>query len=149
MDNGKYIILTDTLYDINFDYVETRMNISLGLLKPYNYYLVMISYYETGEFLLINKANGNMYYLTSWPDFSPDNKILISISSALGYDLMPTGIQIWSIDNKKMRLKANFGFDSFQIVDYVWVSENTIAFKTNDLYEKNKYGLLTIKMNNF
>lgn len=143
LDNGGYVIMVDTLVDT--DDPAIRTNKYLGLYKNINYYLVLVTYYESGTYYLINKSNGIKYQIIDYPIMSPNKKYLVTTSAYLNYDVMPTGIEMWVIKNDKLEQQFSISFENFQIEEAKWVSNDGLIVKIG-LEDGNKiYGKLLIK----
>jgi len=141
--NGGNVILTDSLKGT--DNPEIRENEYLGFLRDLNCYLVLIRYYESATYLLINKSNGIKYPIIDYPIISPNKKYFVSTSEYLHYDVMPTGIEMWMIS--KFRIKKLFSvlFENFQIEEAKWLNNNELIVKIGLENGNNVYGKLYIK----
>jgi hypothetical protein len=91
--------------------------------------LLKVLYYESGEYKLVNKRDGSETKLWGLPILSPDKKMLISYSNALGYDVMPNGIQFFKMENGKLNLVWECEIEDWT-PDYVnWVDNTSIIIK--------------------
>lgn len=97
LSNGKEV----SFKDITKHEAENKTYSFKGVLNN-RFYVVLGKYYDTGEYLLIDKFNGDVTSLWGEPNIAPDGMHLASFSSALGYDMMPNGIQMFRISNNKL-----------------------------------------------
>jgi hypothetical protein len=89
--NGKSKIFKNNL-DINDEtYISYKF---MGALVNIDYYLFEISYYEGGNYLLVNKKNGNEILLLSEPYFSIDSKYFACGATDCAYG---AGIEIYEV----------------------------------------------------
>ncbi|MBO9703615.1 MAG: hypothetical protein J7604_25650 [Sporocytophaga sp.] len=91
------------------------------ILSP-NKYVVEVSYWEGKDYLLINKANGNVDTIWSIPYISPDNKRILTISPQWGMEGVPNGVKIFL--NKESLI------EEYKIIQDMWVPRE-VAWKNN------------------
>jgi hypothetical protein len=124
----------------------------LGTIDLINQYVVSASYYETSEYILIEKKSGGEIKIWGEPLVSPNLKHLFSYSDALGYDVMPNGIQMWKYEGGKFVLDWELKPEDWKPRSVEWLNETTLLFvkvipkefsqKQNDI---NQYIKLQIK----
>jgi hypothetical protein len=92
-------------------------------------WLVEVSFYEGGEYELLDKENGVKTSLFSKPLFSPDNKYFICYSMDLeaGYD--PNGIQLFMVDKKKPKNIWTKEIGDWRPEEVRWKNDSIIYIK--------------------
>jgi hypothetical protein len=143
LDNGGNVVMIDTL--VGTDDPSIRTHEYLGIYKNINYYLVLVRYYESGEYYLINKSNGIKYKIICYPIISPDKKYFVSTSAYLNYDVMPTGIELWKIKSDTLEQQFLILFEHFEIEEANWVNNDGLIIKIGLEDGNNIYGKLQIK----
>ncbi len=122
---NKKVILKDSLS--NTDFVEQVTYEYIGFIKEVDLYIVSAQFYETGEILLINYKTGLKTKMWSIPKLSPDRKRLVAWSGILDYDLMPNGIQMWSIQKDgELKLEWEYTQNKWEPYDVKWTNNYTI-----------------------
>jgi hypothetical protein len=123
LKNGSDSILTNDTSDngdkhIRFTYLESCPNI--------DYWLIKITYYEGGEYMLLDKENGNKMYLWSKPIFSPDKKHFITNSCDLeaGYDA--NGFQLFEVKNKNIKECWSKAITDWGPSEIFWKNDSTL-----------------------
>jgi len=122
---NKKVILKDSLS--NTDFVEQVTYEYIGFIKEVDLYIVSAQFYETGEILLINYKTGLKTKMWSIPKLSPDRKHLVAWSGILDYDLMPNGIQMWSVQkNGELKLEWEYTQNEWEPYDVKWANNYSI-----------------------
>jgi hypothetical protein len=146
-ENGKSkkyrnIVSDDETENVTYTYY--------GLVKPINSYLILVNYYETGSYLLVNAKNGKEFKIWNKPLISPDKKRIITFADFLGYDEMPNGIQLLSVDNNyNIKQDWEYRTEEWKPIKLSWINDSSLLINyelsklSNDSNEKlDKYGIL-------
>ncbi len=122
---GEKLVLKDSL--AQSDNVDQVTYTYVGFIKEIRFYIIMAQYYETGEYLLINSNTGEQTRVWGVPKLSPNKKYIVCYSDAIGYDVMPNGIQMWALSpNGKLDLAWEYNQLNWAPEDIVWVNDNSI-----------------------
>jgi hypothetical protein len=128
LKNSKNLILKDSLSKT--DNSEQVTYIYKGYLQNIGFYVILAQYYETGEYILINDETGSKKKIWGEPIVSADHKSIVDFSNAVGYDVMPNGIQLWEIQqNKELKLKWEYQIDHWGADSIEWIDEKSIGVK--------------------
>ncbi|RZA03355.1 MAG: hypothetical protein EOP47_03355 [Sphingobacteriaceae bacterium] len=126
--NGKYITLKDVTTGND---VDKKEYIFKELLFS-RFYVVLGKYYETGEYLLIDRKNGDIVKLWGRPYFSPNNhQYVAAFSGSLDYDMMPNGIQLFKVDSDKISLEWEYIIEDWQPDGLAWKDNKTLLVIKN------------------
>ncbi|MBC7381858.1 MAG: hypothetical protein H7296_02560 [Bacteroidia bacterium] len=146
--NGKNIILEDSFPNSDNDDQVTYKYV--GFLKEVGLYIVIAQYFESGEYLLIDNKTGSKTKVWGIPKLSPDNIHIIAASSAIGYEIMPNGIQLWKIQTNGIpKLEWEYQQNKWSPENVEWADKNTIyVFKRTpeQLSSNNKESKSYIKL---
>jgi hypothetical protein len=125
IEKGEKLVLKDSLsYSDDVNQVTYKY---VGFLKDIEYYIIIAQYYETGEYLLVDYKTGIKNKIWGLPKLSPDKKRIVAASNAIGYDIMPNGIQMWGIQkNGKLKLEWEYKQNQWAPDNVEWASNNTI-----------------------
>jgi len=104
----------------------------VGYVKEIGYYIILVKYYETGKYLLINEINGEIKELWGLPKFSKDFVYVICSSNGLFYDEVPNGIQLYRIENKELFLVFEVTLNDCGIENVFFDKNNNILIKLNE-----------------
>ncbi len=97
-------------------------------------------YYESGECLLVNNETGKETKVFGIPKLEQDNKFMFSCSMALGYDVMPTGFQIWEIvKQNQCKLLYEEQTKDWGIYDFYWVGDRTLILDARNIQLSQYY----------
>ena len=139
-----------TFKDINSKHeADNKTFLFKGILNN-RFYIILGKYYDTGEYLLVDKYDGNTTSLWGDPIVSPDGTHLAAFSSALGYDMMPNGVQMFTIDHNKLVPDWEYKIEDWEPEALRWVNTNSLIVtkhipsdlsKTN--YEVKEYIKIT------
>jgi len=140
--NGTSKVLLDKKSDTEIDDVSYSF---IGKIDSLSLYVIKASFYETSEFILMDKETGEEIRTWGKPIISPDFKHLFSYGDALGYDVMPNGIQMWKFEDGKLKIDWEIKPDEWKPQSIDWLDENTLLFikvypkeftqKSKDIYE--------------
>jgi len=84
------------------DYGEPYCSYTFGgFLEKINYYVVLVTYFEGFEYIMVNADNGREYKIPAPPRISPDLKRLVSVSADVAYNF--NGIQVWQINKNSLK----------------------------------------------
>lgn len=125
LDNGSFKFFSDTL--INTDNADKREYSHLGIIQSTGIYVIFGRYYETSEYILINKANGSSNIAWDKPLISPDKKYIATASAILGY-IMFNGIQIFKNEDSNLSKIIEVEFKDFEPQELTWISSNSLIF---------------------
>ncbi len=125
LENGNCKVLLDKKSDNEVDDVSYSF---VGKIEPLKLYVVNASYYETSECILINIQTGVEMKAWGEPTISPDFKHLFSYGDALGYDVMPNGIQMWKFEDGKLNIDWELKPEEWKPQSIEWLDENTLLF---------------------
>ncbi len=124
--NNKKVILKDSL--AGSDNSEQVTYNFIGHFKEVGLYVINVQYYETEEYLLISDKTGVITKVWGEPKLSPDKKHIACASNAIGYDIMPNGIQIWLVQKDTLKLDWESKQEQWGPMDIIWVTENKFYF---------------------
>lgn len=126
----------------------------IGQFKEIKFYVISAVYWEHSEIFLVDKNNGELYSLWSYPFLSPDNKKIASILS-YGLEGEPVGMQILSIKDNYFRIDKYIEFDQrlWNPLEMFWESDNSIILKvenfpnlTNETESSISYNYLRLNL---
>jgi hypothetical protein len=120
LTNGKHLYFKDV---VNRETEDTTFTIE-GLLAN-RFYALTARYYDTGETILVDKANGNITKLWGDAFISPDGKYLLSCSAYLDYEIMPTGIQFFAMENNKFKLMKELKLSDWEPISIIWIDNKS------------------------
>lgn len=123
---NKKIVLRDSLADS--DNTEQVTYNYIGKFKEVGLYIIRIQYYEMGEYMLINNKTGTKTKVWGEPKLSPDKKHIACASNAIGYDVMPNGIQMWVIQKGDLKLEWEYKQEQWGPDGLIWKNEKTLYF---------------------
>jgi hypothetical protein len=135
---NKKVILRDSL--ANSDNTEQVTYNYIGHFKEAGLYVIKVQYYETGEYILINDKTGVKTKVWGEPKLSPDKKHIVCASNAVGYDIMPNGIQMWLIQKGNLNLDWEYKQEQWGPDGIIWENENIFYFTKHipDFISKSK-----------
>jgi hypothetical protein len=136
LSNGKEV----SFKDITKHEAENKTYSFKGVLNN-RFYVVLGKYYDTGEYLLVDKFNGDITSLWGKPNIAPDGMHLASFSSALGYDMMPNGIQMFRISNNKLVPDWEYKIEDWEPEAIRWTDNNSLLvskYISADLSKTNR-----------
>lgn len=148
--NNSKIVLKDSL--ANTDNTEQVTYTYIGYFKDAGFYVIKAQFFETSEYLLINYKTGDKTKIWGKPKLSPNKEYIVASSNSLGYDIMPNGIQMWSIKNSELKLEWEYKQEQWECDEILWANNDTIYFikripdfisKTSK--EEKYYAALTMK----
>lgn len=93
-----------------------------------DYYLISVSLYEGGYWILVNRKNGFSKVICGLPYISNDNKKIVSINSDLDAGYTFNGIELFSILTDSLRTEFRKA-TQWGPIDVKWVSENQFLIK--------------------
>lgn len=129
LNNNKEKVFCDTLS--NTENPKMLEYIYKGFIGQINMYVVLEKSFAKGEYILIDKATGIETKIWDEPMPSPDNRYVATCSSALGTQIEPNGIQIWKLDNYKLRLFQQIKTDQWEPASLQWIDSKTLIFVQN------------------
>lgn len=139
--NGADSILVsedpDLPYFVAYTYLESCDYI--------DYWLVEVYYDEGGEYLLINKENGNKMYIWGPPVYSPDKRFFMCYSCDLWAGFRYNGLQLFEIQNKKVRLLWSKEIEYWAPTEIRWQNERTICIQKINKNNETSYNSMLIK----
>jgi hypothetical protein len=127
LNDGSYKEFADSIFGT--DDTRNKEYVLKGLYKEVNLYLIQANYYEGGEYILVNKKNGEVYNMWSLPIISPDHQKIISFGNSLGYEIMPNGIQYFEIINGTPKIKWEYNTQKWKPEDLRWITNNVLILK--------------------
>lgn len=147
---NKELILRDSI--VNSDNSEQVTHNFIGHFMEVGLYVIKVQYYETGEYLLISDKTGVITKVWGEPKLSPDKKHIACASNAIGYDIMPNGIQIWLVQKDNLKLEWESKQEQWGPIDIIWVNENKFYFTkiipdfiSNTQKEERRYAEISFK----
>jgi hypothetical protein len=125
LEGNKKLVLKDSLS--KSDNVDQVTYTYVGFLKEVGFYIIIAQYNETGEYLLINCKTGSKTKVWGLPKLSPNQKRIVSSSNAIGYDVMPNGIQMWEVSqNGELKLEWEYQHTAWAPDDIAWANDSSI-----------------------
>lgn len=123
------------------------------LLEDLNVYVIHIQYYEGGEYMLINKNNGEKIKIVGKVKVSPDKQRLVSYNVDLEAGYSPNGFQIIRLLNDHFIKEYELIQDEWGPSNVKWINKNELEFektgwqngsleiigKVNYIYKDNKW----------
>lgn len=136
LQNGKELIFKD----ITKNEVEGKTFLFKGILNN-RFYIVLGKYYDTGEYFLVDKINGKKTSIWGEPIISPDGKHITSFSGALGYDMMPNGVQMFIFKNNQLVSEWEYKIDDWEPKEIIWIDNTSILISKFTPAELSKSGM--------
>lgn len=154
----KCLILTTDIEEKKFCDVPPPPNSEgIGIVKNYklknyieriNSYILSITHYESGEYILVNGNSGEQEKIFSYKVyFSPSGNYFISTEPDYGYGLINGGgFMIWNTNNPPVLIIDSSQFGLVGDLDNpIWIDDNLILF-SRKMYSGNfVYHMMTIK----
>lgn len=104
---------------------------------------VIATYYESGNYLLVNPANGDTLHTWGAPVVSPDKKYLLCTSMDLAAGFVPNGFQLFSYENDQVKMIGEIEINNWGPGEVKWMDRNTLLatyiFLDNDMNPGTKY----------
>lgn len=154
----KCLILETDLGEKKFCDVPPPPNSEgIGIVKRYrlrnyieriNSYIISITHYESGEYILVNGNSGDQEkILSDHVSFSPSGNYFISTEPNYGYGLVNQGgFMIWKINNPPMLIVDSSKFKLVRDLDNpIWINDNTILFSRKQYNGDWIYHIMTIR----
>jgi hypothetical protein len=100
----------------------------IGYNKIIDYYIMANCYYEGGDFTLISRKNGKKYDIQDYPNFSPDNRRIVTIDM---YDAYSNNeLQILNISDNGLTKEFSLKPDEYWASgDVEWIDKDRIRVK--------------------
>jgi hypothetical protein len=94
------------------------------------YYLIEVSFYEGGEYLLVSHGTGQKYYIPEFPEISPDRKRFVTaIRDDAGYSPFESGVYIWRFEENELVEELSYTPEAYEGYDFLeWENNNAIRF---------------------
>jgi hypothetical protein len=147
LDDNNNLILKDTLSEkSDADYTDYELK---GYYKELGLYVFMIKHLETSEYIIVNKSNGQIYKTWGIPKFSNDKIHFFSFADALGYDVMPNGLQYCELNKNKFTVIWEYNIEKFIPQEIKVLSKNRLLIKgliPSYLSKSSKEEYIYIKM---
>jgi hypothetical protein len=122
LKNGQQKILKANLQDDenSVDYIFTRSLDAIG------HWEVLAFYYESFDYILINQVDGTETHLWNKAVPSPDNKYILCGSVDLEAAFVPTGFQLWSVEDNRLLLRWSKEIENWGAERLIWTKDNYV-----------------------
>jgi hypothetical protein len=92
------------------------------------YYLLAHYMYEGGQYVLVNRRNGQRQAVFGVPVLSPDNQRLAVANADLDAQYTPNVLQVWRVEPDGLRLEWQVRPDDWGAENAYWLGPDTVAF---------------------
>ena len=123
LENSTNKIFEDSVISENENQISYEY---IGYEKALNSYIILVKYYETGEYMLINNKTGKESKLWGLPIISPNQKKVCCYGDALGYDVMPNGIQMYDYSDNNLIKEWEWEIEDWKPESVEWLNNNTL-----------------------
>ncbi|MFB6455189.1 hypothetical protein ACE38W_07970 [Chitinophaga sp. Hz27] len=125
LENGKTLTLTDN--DSESDTTDTFAHyLYVSNYPEIHRKGVIVYYYESQDYLLVDTRNGDTLHIWAEPIFSPDKKHLLCASMDLVAAFMPNGFQWYDINKDSIVYKGEANLEKWGPTETKWVDPKTI-----------------------
>ncbi|MOA14217.1 hypothetical protein D3C78_1343050 [compost metagenome] len=122
LSKGNIVLKSDTVTDGD-DYARYTFTDDL---KPINQWLVFGIYYESYDYILVDKNNGKQTHLIGLPVISPDKKYIVAVNEDLEAQFTFNGIELSESNGKTLKLIEKKEIADWAIREIKWLDDNTL-----------------------
>ena len=123
LKNGKTLTLTDNDNDSSASFGHYMY---VANYPEINKKGVIVYYYESQDFLLVDNRNGDTLHIWAEPIFSPDKKHFLCASMDLVAAFLPNGFQLYDIDKDNIKYAGEANLETWGPTQTKWVDPKTI-----------------------
>jgi hypothetical protein len=111
-------------------------------MKEYGYYLIARSYYEGGDYIMINEKTGKETAINSLPIVSPDKSrfAIATMGGEAGY--IPDEIQVYRFSDTDIIVEYKCDKMDWGPSDIQWIGNNKLKVLKNVTDESGTYGVI-------
>lgn len=133
VENGEPVAMVNNKSDGD-DYAQYHYD---SFLPEINSYCLIGSYYEAGDYILLNRSTGANIHVWGKPVISPDKRMLICPSFDIEAGFIPNGFQLFTNNNGKLENMGDVSIDKWGPGRVKWLDNYTVAIeqKWNNLNE--------------
>jgi len=137
VENGEPVAMVNNKSDGD-DYAQYHYD---SFLPEINCYCLIGSYYEAGDYILLNRSTGANIHVWGKPVISPYKTMLICPSFDIEAGFIPNGFQLFSNRNGKLENMGDVSFDKWGPGRVKWLDNDTVAIeqKWNNLNEAGEF----------
>lgn len=116
----------------------------LGAMDDIGQWLVLASYYESMDYILVDQMNGIETHLWGYPVVSPDRNHILSSMVDIEAGFVPNGFQLWSIEDGNFVLAYEQELTDWSFDKSIWTNDNKIV--TEQTYRDEASGELKTRV---
>lgn len=140
LKNGGQKILKSNLTEED----NTVEYIFIGSLDAIGYWEVLVFYYESFDYLLVNQNNGVEVHVWNKPVVSPDHQYILCGSLDIEAGFIPNGFQLWSVEKDSLKLQWEKQIENWGVENLIWTKDNFIWGE--QMYRDNVSGELKTRL---
>jgi len=95
-------------------------------MNEINQWLLLGSYYESFDYLLIDQEDGGESHLWGLPVLSPDKKYFLTTQLDLEAGFVSNGFQLWRMENRKPLLRWEKELQDWGAGKIIWTRNNYV-----------------------
>jgi len=122
LKNGQEKVLKNNLTDEE----NSTEYIFMRSLEPIGYWEILVFYYESFDYLLINQTDGSETHIWNKAVLSPDNKYILCGSVDIEAAFVPTGFQLWSLENGTLVRKWEKELNDWGAEKLLWLKDDEV-----------------------
>lgn len=115
------------------------------IIPEINVFGINVSYYESGDYVILDRNSGDTTHLWAKPVVSPDKKRLICPSYDLEARFIPNGFQLLEYNNGKINLLGEIELDNWGPGQVKWLDNNTLAAEYVTMVDNKETGHREVK----
>lgn len=109
-----------------------------GKLPQLHKYVLHASYYESAAYFLVDQTTGRVDTLRDMPIPNPGHTRLAATFQGYPYEGVPNGLDIYTIQNGRLRREFNIEQLKWLPYDLAWTSDNALILQCLPLAEADK-----------
>jgi hypothetical protein len=140
LQNGGQKVLKSNLTEED----NTVEYIFIGSLDAIGYWEVLVFYYESFGYVLVNQRNGAEVDVWNKPVVSPDHQFVLCGSLDIEAGFIPNGFQLWSVEKDSLKLQWEKQIENWGVEKIIWTRDNYIWGE--QMYRDNVSGELKTRL---
>jgi RNAse (barnase) inhibitor barstar len=134
LENGKELVLENN----ESDGMDAKIHYFREYYDSVNIFVIDIIYYEGGEYLLVNRVNGEQIYVFGKVKLSHDMKRIVSYNEDLIACYSDNGFQIIDITENHFKLEYELSPKNWGPVNVNWINNSEIEIEKYELENEFK-----------
>lgn len=122
LSKGNIVLKSDTVSESDayarYTFIDDR--------KSINQWLVFGVYYESYDYILVDKNNGKQTHVIGLPVISPNKKYIVAVNEDLEAQFTFNGIELSESNGKTLKLIGQKEIADWAIREIKWLDDNTL-----------------------